>query len=558
MNISSPTVAGDMVLMSYSQAGFNGMLQICHNYSRRWRYEYNPDKYGIIVFNESKYKSDIPMRWFLGDKQILETESYVHFGINTDSLLSSKSNMYNAGVKLRGTLLSISNCGLNADELNPTTLYSIYRSIVIPKGIISVPQGYIIFGPEMRAIQICTLLALFGLALSQTGDDTKNLLTKLFTTNAYNKNVRPLVNQSHIVTIYLDFVLNSVIEFDEQKESLKTAGYLEAYWFDEYLTWNASDYNNVTNLFIPQDDVWKPDLSLSNTFSRFKGMGSTYLNVVVDNDGFVQWFPFQIFESTCAVNIKYFPFDTQMCDLKFTAWSYTKLDVDINKGSKGVRLEDYVKNAAWDLVDTSSSEVNTGEVAVIFHLNLRRKPLFFLFNIIGPVILLTVLNIFTFVLPVESGEKAGYSVTVFLAMAVFLTIISDQLPNNSDTVSLIAVYLMLMTLLSTFIVCACLIQIRLSIRKELEQPVTGCYAAFVRLADCLRCRCCKQKPNKVKPMKQTKKREKDIDDSEEEYGPESITWMNVIHAMDFLLFWLSTFYTLFCTSLIAVLLVSNA
>ena len=44
---------------------------------------------------------------------------------------------------------------------------------------------------------------------AQSGDDAKNLLTALFTTNAYNKKVRPLADQTRAVEIYTEFTLNS-------------------------------------------------------------------------------------------------------------------------------------------------------------------------------------------------------------------------------------------------------------------------------------------------------------------------------------------------------------
>ena len=271
------------------------------------------------------------------------------------------------------------------------------------------------------------------------------------------------------------------------------------------------------------------------------------------------FFLFQIFESTCAVNILYFPFDTQSCDLKFTAWSYRKDDVDIHKGSKGVVLMEYVDNAAWDLVTSSSKEVITDEVAVVFTLNLKRRPLFFLFNIMGPVMLLSVLNIFTFVLPVESGEKAGYSVNVFLSLAVFLTIISDQLPNNSDTVSLMAIYLAMMVILSTLVVIICVTQIRLSIRKESEQPVTSVYASLVKLANFLQCRRQRGiKSIKIQPINDDKNNKELKDDVESEPEVKEVKWENVPNAIDFLCFWLATIYTFFCTTIIAIVATLNA
>ena len=36
---------------------------------------------------------------------------------------------------------------------------------------------------------------------------------------------------------------------------------------------------------------------------------------------------FQMFQSSCSIDIKYFPFDVQTCQLKFVAWSYSKAEV---------------------------------------------------------------------------------------------------------------------------------------------------------------------------------------------------------------------------------------
>ena len=44
----------------------------------------------------------------------------------------------------------------------------------------------------------------------------------------------------------------------------------------------------------PQDDLWRPDISLRNSFTTFTGLGSSYQNAVVTSDGLVTWEPFQV------------------------------------------------------------------------------------------------------------------------------------------------------------------------------------------------------------------------------------------------------------------------
>ena len=51
---------------------------------------------------------------------------------------------------------------------------------------------------------------------------------------------------------------------------------------------------------------------------------------VVNYEGNVLWLPAAIFRSTCPVNILYFPFDIQVCILKFGSWTYDGWKLDVN------------------------------------------------------------------------------------------------------------------------------------------------------------------------------------------------------------------------------------
>nr|KAG5707500.1 hypothetical protein BaRGS_012004 [Batillaria attramentaria] len=51
---------------------------------------------------------------------------------------------------------------------------------------------------------------------------------------------------------------------DLKNQVLKTAGYLDVVWRDEYLHWDPSHYVHVTDFLIPQSLVWLPDAVISN------------------------------------------------------------------------------------------------------------------------------------------------------------------------------------------------------------------------------------------------------------------------------------------------------
>lgn len=245
-------------------------------------------------------------------------------------------------------------------------------------------------------------------------------------------------------------------------------------------------------------------------------------------------------DSTCSVDITYFPFDTQTCELKFTAWSYTKNEVELNKGSKGVQLETYVENSQWELSGTSARETNTDEAAVFFSLTLKRRPHFYIINVIMPVVFLSALNVISFVLPVSSGERASYAVTVFLALAVFLTIVAGELPKNSETTSLLSVYVMLMSGLSTMIVVVSIIEVRLAARDEEKQPISKFFLAFAKLSHFLKCKRCKRS---VRPADDTTSKAS-VHSAED---LEKISWKEIVDEMDVVFFLFALLYTFIST-----------
>ncbi|KAL3864257.1 hypothetical protein ACJMK2_005958 [Sinanodonta woodiana] len=406
---------------------------------------------------------------------------------------------------------------------------------------------------------------------AQTADDAKGILTKIFTTDAYNKAVRPIYNQNLVLNVTVDFSLIGIIEFDSQKESLTSAGYLIVDWNDYYIQWDPSDYNGTTNVFIHQDDVWKPDIALQNGISEFKGIGYSELLVNVTSEGSVAWWPYVILQSTCKVDITYFPFDIQTCSLRFTAWSYFNTEVQLTEGTDGIILDSYEENSAWTVCETNVDKLpQSTDATVVFTMTIKRKPLFYLLNVILPVIMLSVMNACVFVLPAKAGEKASFSVTVFLALAVFLTIVASTLPQNSDNVSYIGIYLVIMAIFSTTTVVLTLFQLRLNFRDMNKDPIPPWLIKLQRIVERVRKRRC----NRVRPVDQAQNRvvisdyidikdemkvpviESKVPLPPEEDSKLEVTWNHISNSLDFIFFWLF-FVSVIITTLTVVLVIAR-
>jgi len=52
-----------------------------------------------------------------------------------------------------------------------------------------------------------------------------------------------------------------------------------------------------------------------NSFETIQSLGASFMFVVITNKGECTWKPYQMFESTCKVDMTHFPYDTQKCEL---------------------------------------------------------------------------------------------------------------------------------------------------------------------------------------------------------------------------------------------------
>ncbi|VDI29218.1 Hypothetical predicted protein, partial [Mytilus galloprovincialis] len=307
---------------------------------------------------------------------------------------------------------------------------------------------------------------------------------------------------------------------DEIEQKLTATRWLEIEWTDELLSWTSASYEGLKYINYPQGEVWKPDISLQNGCTKLEELGSKIILVFIDSNGLVNWKPFQVFESKCDIDSTYFPYDKQTCHLDFVAWSLSGKDVHITQGRKGVKLsDDLQRHGEWKII--SSTAMNLAEsdkTKVRFTIVIQRKPLYTIMNYIMPILLLLILDIFTFKIPVGTGERIGYVITVWLAHAVFLTIISDSLPQTSESIPIVSIYIMIQIFIGTVIVIILAIESGCAHLSD-DEPVYYLLKTLTR-----KCRKRSVQSESKMPLW--------LDKDEN-----CVTWMEAISALDKVLFW---------------------
>ncbi|CAD6201497.1 GSCOCG00000297001-RA-CDS [Cotesia congregata] len=272
---------------------------------------------------------------------------------------------------------------------------------------------FFIPGDEIMGKRYWTLLAVIALTatgLVSGGVHEKRLLNDLL--DNYNVLERPVFNESEPLPLSFGLTLMQIIDVDEKNQLLITNLWLKLEWNDVNMRWNVSQYGGVKDLRIPPHRLWKPDVLMYN--SADEGFDGTYpTNVVVKDNGTCLYVPPGIFKSTCKIDITWFPFDDQRCEMKFGSWTYDGFQLDLQlQDESGGDISSFITNGEWDLLGVPGKRnviyyncCPEPYIDITFVVIIRRRTLYYFFNLIVPCVLIASMAVLGFTLPPDSGEK---------------------------------------------------------------------------------------------------------------------------------------------------------
>uniref|UniRef100_A0A182N8N4 Neurotransmitter-gated ion-channel ligand-binding domain-containing protein n=1 Tax=Anopheles dirus TaxID=7168 RepID=A0A182N8N4_9DIPT len=146
-------------------------------------------------------------------------------------------------------------------------------------------------------------------------------------------------------------------EFDTLNISSFSVLYqFEFFWTDSRLTWNASDWSNITNIQITHDEVWFPHFK--NILSDYKGVSSlscTNPNCNLYHTGSVYCLPVCTISAMCSPAYSRWPFNTVSCHMWFSNRDKELVD-EINFLPMRTQMGLNASPGAWCL---TSFEANT-------------------------------------------------------------------------------------------------------------------------------------------------------------------------------------------------------
>lgn len=323
---------------------------------------------------------------------------------------------------------------------------------------------------------------------SEANPDAKRLYDDLL--SHYNRLIRPVSNNSEVVTVRLGLHLSQLIDLDLKNQILTTNVWVEHDWMDSKLNWDPDEYGGVEQLIVPSELLWLPDILLYNNADG-EYVVTTMTKAILHFDGHVKWNPPAIFKSYCEIDVEWFPFDTQTCFLKFGPWSHNGLQMDLrhinssdNLVEIGINLKDYYPSVECDIISVPAERhekfyeccPNEFYPDIFFNMTLRRKTLFYTVNLIIPCVGISCLSVLVFYLPADSGEKVALCISILLSQTMFFLLISEIIPSTSLAVPLLGKYLLFTMFLVGLSVLITIVILNMHYRK----PSTHKMAPWVR------------------------------------------------------------------------------
>ncbi|KFQ98910.1 5-hydroxytryptamine receptor 3A, partial [Nipponia nippon] len=275
----------------------------------------------------------------------------------------------------------------------------------------------------------------------------------------YQKGTRPVRDWRTTTNVAIDLMVYAILSVDEKNQVLTTYIWYRQHWTDEFLRWEPERFDNLTQISLPAESIWVPDILINEFVDVGKSPHVPY--VYVGHHGEVQNLkPIQVM-TACSLDIYNFPFDVQNCSLTFTSWLHHNINLALWRQPELVKFDRsvFMNQGEWELLyvlscfQEFSVKSSDSYAEMKFYVVIRRRPLFYTVSLLLPSIFLMVMDIVGFYLPPNSGERVSFKITLLLGYSVFLIIVSDTLPATAVGTPLIGIY---------FVVCMALLVISLT------------------------------------------------------------------------------------------------
>ena len=134
-SLTSPAFADDITLLSIYRTFLSTFMNMCYEYSIKWRYEFNHLKSGIVTFGETKRVHSEAMKvrnWTLGSESVRELYEYKNLGVVKNYIGSFSTNADENIEKTRKKAGMIFSSNFDRRKVSPLIYIKFWREAYLP------------------------------------------------------------------------------------------------------------------------------------------------------------------------------------------------------------------------------------------------------------------------------------------------------------------------------------------------------------------------------------------------------------------------------------------
>ncbi|KAL4216417.1 hypothetical protein ACF0H5_024142 [Mactra antiquata] len=170
---------------------------------------------------------------------------------------------------------------------------------------------------------------------SYTGE--RSIRTSVLSSFAYDRMSRPNASTTAVVGYNILVVKN----LDLSQQSLTCTGWYTLLWHDERLMWNPGVYDNTEYIHALEEEIWKPEILINNAVENVGLVSDDHLIYRIKYTGEVEWEPLVSSTVDCGIDVTYFPFDTQECNIELTSWGLPDTELNLTPLWDSINLDEY-------------------------------------------------------------------------------------------------------------------------------------------------------------------------------------------------------------------------
>ncbi|KAI1727345.1 neurotransmitter-gated ion-channel ligand binding domain-containing protein [Ditylenchus destructor] len=290
-----------------------------------------------------------------------------------------------------------------------------------------------------------------------------------FLMDHYNYKLIPRRDSGKAVTVKFSIGLYQIIEVNEPQQYILLNAWIVERWKDDLLYWNPDRFDGLKEIVLPREAVWIPDTTLYNSLVMSDAESRRLHSVKIttlkhQKTALVEMLYPTLYKFSCMLDLRFFPFDVQHCLMRFGSWTHDNKAIDYfshnETEDEAIGTKHCIENEGWNILSTDVLRreekfqcCENNYTLLDFHINIQRKPLFYLVNLIIPTSVITLIAIVGFfsssTVNDAREEKISLGITTLLSMSILIFMVSDQMPSTSSFIPLIGwFYTSMMMLIS--------------------------------------------------------------------------------------------------------------